>query len=81
MYRNFCYKKNKIKWVGSLEDLKAVVLKEVDKENFEGEKSEEMSKRIISLINQDKNASMSTSFNQGKVSDEEPARSRVAEQT
>ena len=32
---------------------------------FEGEKSEEMSKRIISLINQ----YMNTSFNQGKVSD------------
>ena len=48
---------------------------------FEGEKSEEMSKRIISLINQYKNASMNTSFNQGKVSDAEPARSRVAEQT
>ena len=114
LYRNFCYKKNKIKWVGSLEDLKAVVLDEVDEEMhqnatwrspsggtwkfesdvlsvtwqmksqniyFEGEKSEEMSKRIISLINQYKNASMNTSFNQGKVCDAEPARSRVVEQT
>ena len=32
LYGNFCYKKDKRKWVGSLQDLKAFVLTEVDEE-------------------------------------------------
>ena len=32
LYRYFCYKKNKLKLAGSLEDLKVVVLTEVDEE-------------------------------------------------
>ena len=32
LFGNFCYKKDKLKWVGSLQDLKAFVLTEVDEE-------------------------------------------------
>jgi hypothetical protein len=93
LYRYFCYKKNKLKLAGSLEDLKAVVLTEVDEEiaenttwrspsggtwkfdskvlsvtrqtksqniYFEGERGEEVTKRIISLSNQGEHASVNT---------------------
>ncbi|CAB4031674.1 Hypothetical predicted protein [Paramuricea clavata] len=35
LYSHFCYKKNKLKWAGSLEDLKAVVLTVVDEQTAE----------------------------------------------
>jgi hypothetical protein len=35
LYGYFCYKKNKLKWTGSLEDLKAAVLTVVDEQTAE----------------------------------------------
>ena len=35
LYDYFCSKKNKIKWTGTLEDLKAFVLTEINKETAE----------------------------------------------
>ena len=35
LFGNFCYKKDKRKWVGSLQGLKAFVLNEVDEETAE----------------------------------------------
>ncbi len=89
LYRNFNVKKNKLIWSGSLEDLKALVLTEVDEDTaqsttwrspsggkwsfeskvltitwhsrseyiyFGGEKGNELSERVQSLLEQGDNA-------------------------
>ncbi|CAB4021832.1 Tetratricopeptide repeat 28, partial [Paramuricea clavata] len=105
LYSYFCYKKNKLKWAGSLEDLKAVVLTVVDEQTaetttwrspsggtwkfdsnalcvtwqtksqniyFEGENGKEVTKRIISHLNQGVHASLKAYSLEGKATETEP---------
>ncbi|CAB4034612.1 Hypothetical predicted protein, partial [Paramuricea clavata] len=106
LYSHFCYKKNKLKWAGSLEDLKAVVLTVVDEQTaetttwrspsggmwkfdskalcvtwqkksqniyFEGENGKEVTKRIISHLNQGVHASLKAYSLESKATEAEPS--------